>query len=123
MLEAPTGTTYVALFPDVIGMTLIEPGGHEKRRATDDPSTRPGPEYHGRLGAPLTKAVRRQSALADLGLARHPQLELATTRVKPTTTGDRERGDDDELGAVAGREHSPLRTSRERSSGLEAAAG
>jgi hypothetical protein len=38
MLEAPTGTTYVAVSPHVIGMTLIEPGGHEERRATDDPS-------------------------------------------------------------------------------------
>jgi hypothetical protein len=28
MLEAPTGTTYVAVRPHVIGMTLIEPGGH-----------------------------------------------------------------------------------------------
>jgi GNAT superfamily N-acetyltransferase len=37
ILEAPAGTTYVAVFPHVIGMTLIEPGGHE-RRATDDPS-------------------------------------------------------------------------------------
>jgi GNAT superfamily N-acetyltransferase len=38
MLEASTGTTYVTVSPCVIGMTLIEPGGHEERRATDDPS-------------------------------------------------------------------------------------
>jgi GNAT superfamily N-acetyltransferase len=38
MLEAPAGTTYVAISPHVIGMTLIAPGGHEQRRATDGPS-------------------------------------------------------------------------------------
>ena len=36
MLEAPTGTTYVAACPQVIGITLIKPERHEKRRVADD---------------------------------------------------------------------------------------
>ena len=38
MLEAPTGTTYVAVSPHVIGMTLTAQGRHEKRRAANDPA-------------------------------------------------------------------------------------
>jgi GNAT superfamily N-acetyltransferase len=38
MLVAPTGTTYVAVSPHVIGMTLIEPGCDEVRRAINGPA-------------------------------------------------------------------------------------
>ena len=38
MLVAPTSTAYVAVSPHVVGMTLIEPGCDEVRRAINGPA-------------------------------------------------------------------------------------